>query len=232
MRLKPMHRNLYGKAGFTLLEVLVAILIFGVVMTSLFISFRSLMFEPEGIKQTLSREEIARSALDRMISDLYAIHVSLPPLYRPPETNDPPHPHRLVGQIDFAVRQEFSRLRFSSLAHLPMRNTQREGIAQIVYYIQAEADETYVLRRADHLEPYPLSSELENDPVLCEGIRSLTFRFVDEEGDVYEIWNSDAKEFDHAMPSSIRVRLELEGEETPFVFETQVRLPLQRRMKG
>lgn len=227
-----MQNNANLNQGFTLLEVLVAILIFGIVMTSLFVSFRSLMFEPDGIKQTLSREEIARSALDRMISDLHSIYVALPPLYRPPETNDPPHPHRLVGQVDFAVRQEFSRLRFSSLAHLPMQNTRRQGIAQIVYYVQALEDETYVLRRADHLEPYPPLSELDNDPILCEGVQSLTFQFVDEEGDVHEVWNSDAEEFDRAMPSSIMVRLELKGEENPSIFETQVRLPLQRRVRG
>lgn len=218
--------------GFTLLEILVAILIFGVVMSSLFISFRSLMFEPDGIQQTLSREEMARTALDRMAADLQAVHVPLPPAYRPPEINDPPDPHRLVGTVDFALNRAFGRLRFSSLAHLPMRNTGRRGIAQIVYYVQAAEDDTFVLRRADDLAPYPDPEALNQDPVLCENVYSLSFRFMDETGESRESWNSDAEEFDHASPVAVAIRLELGEAENPDVFETEVLLPVRRAKSG
>jgi general secretion pathway protein J len=222
----------HPEKGFTLLEILVAILIFGVVMSSLFISFRSLMFEPEGIQQTLKQEEMARTALDRMTADLQAVHVPLPPVFRPPEINDPPDPHRLVGTVDFAVNREFGRLRFSSLAHLPMRNSGRRGVAQIVYYVQAIEDDTFVLRRADHLPPYPEPEALNQDPVLCENVHSLSFRFMDETGESQETWNSDDEAFDHATPAAVAIRLELGEAENPDVFETEVLLPVRRGNSG
>jgi general secretion pathway protein J len=175
---------------------------------------------------------MARTALDRMAVDLQAVHVSLPPAYRPPEIDDPPDPHRLVGAVDFALNRAFGRLRFSSLAHLPMRNTGRRGIAQIVYYLQAAEDDTFVLRRADDLAPYPDPEALNQDPVLCENVYSLSFRFMDETGESRESWNSDAEEFDHASPAAVAIRLELGEAENPDVFETEVLLPVRRAKSG
>jgi general secretion pathway protein J len=223
--------NTGGKDGFTLLEILVAILIFAVVMGSLFLSLRSILFEPAGLEQRFNRQEMARNALDRIVSDLQSIYVALPPQYRPPQGGDPPDPYRLEAGTDLIGNQEFSRLRFASFAHLPMRNRPQTGIAQIVYYIQAEENDTRALRRADQLEPYPEPSAVGDDPILCSGIRSLTLRFIDEEGDAFDTWDSEDEQFEYRLPSSISVRIELE--QGPFaIFETQVRLPVQREAKS
>ncbi|MGD8369029.1 MAG: prepilin-type N-terminal cleavage/methylation domain-containing protein [Desulfobacterales bacterium] len=218
--------------GFTLLEILVALLIFGVVMSSLFLSFRSILFDPQGLERRFAGQEMARNALDRIVADLQSISVALPPRYRPPEGNVPPDPQRLEAGTEMIANQEFSRLRFASLAHLPMRNRPERGIAQIVYYVQAEENDTFVLRRSDQLEPYPATAEVADDPILCSGIRSLAFRFISEDGDSFDTWNSETERFGYRLPASVAVRIELAGEGPSPVFETQVRLPVQREISG
>jgi general secretion pathway protein J len=220
--------------GFTLLEILVAILIFAVVMSSLFVSFHSLMFEPAGIQQQFSRVEMGRSALDRIVSDLQAVYAAQPPQYRRPENGSPPDPYRLEAEADRVGNRQFSRLQFASLAHLPMRNRAQKGVARIVYYVQAQGDEDFVLRRADDLEPYPSLADSREDPVLCNHVRSLTFRFFNGEGDGFETWNSEEERFDYQLPASVAVRIELaaETEGRPEVFQTRVSLPVQRQKRG
>ncbi len=232
MKCCPAKTNAVCNKGFTLLEILVALLIFSVVMSSLFLSFRSILFDPEGLTRHFSRQEMTRNALDRIASDLQAIYVSMPPRYRPPEGNNPLDPYRLEAGTDVIGNREFSRLRFASLAHLPMRNRPQKGIAQIVYYVQAADDDTFVLRRADHLEPYPAPDGVDDDPILCSGIRSLTLRFFDKDGEAFDTWNSEEDRSDYRLPSSIAVRIELAEEGPAAVLETQVHLPVQREIKG
>jgi general secretion pathway protein J len=228
MKFYPAKTQAGCNDGFTLLEILVALLIFAVVMSSLFLSFRSILFDPEGLTRHFSSQEMSRNALDRIASDLQTIYVSLPPQYRLPEGNNPPDPYRLEARTDVVGNREFSRLRFASLAHLPMRNRPQKGIAQIVYYVQAEENNTFVLRRADHLAPYPAPAGVVDDPILCSGIRSLTFRFIDADGEAFDTWNSEEDRFGYRLPASIAVRIELAEKGPAAVLETQVHLPVQR----
>jgi general secretion pathway protein J len=214
--------------GFTLLEIVIAIFIFSIIVTTIFGSYNSVFTGTEIMNEGVTSYETARTCLDRMIFDLESIHVSLPPQYSPPDFNGPPDPYRIVGSSDNVQTVSFPKLRFTSTAHVSFGGTTESHIAEIVYYVQATDKGHYLLRRADNLYPYEEFEENANDPVLCENLKSLTFNYYDREGQKYEIWDSDAEDFGYATPAAIGITLELTGGMDSLWFKTMVTLPVYR----
>jgi len=67
--------------------------------------------------------------------------------------------------------------------------------------------------------------------VLCENVKSLTFKYYDHEGTEFDMWNSDDEEFGYATPSAIGIKLELGIGSDSKLFETMVTLPVNRMKK-
>ena len=218
-------------SGFTLLEILIAIFIFAIIVTTIFGSYNSVFTGAEVINQGITSYETARTCLNRMIFDLESIHLSLSPQYSPPDFNGPPDPYQIVGDTDNVQTVSFPRLRFTSTAHVSFGGKPESGIAEIVYYVQATDDGNYLLRRADNLYPYQLFEENANDPVLCENVKSLTFKYYDREGTECDLWDSDAEDFGYATPGAISIKLELTSGTDSLWFKTMVTLPVYRKKK-
>jgi general secretion pathway protein J len=89
----------------------------------------------------------------------------------------------MVGEVTASGDTPFARLRFASLAHLPLGATKQEGIAEIIYYVRSTRDGKYTLRRSDKLILYGPAEEKETDPILCENLKALTFRYYGTEGE-------------------------------------------------
>ncbi len=198
--------------GFTLLEILLAILIFSIVVTTIFGSFNAVFSSAGALHKGTGLYEMGKNCLARMTADLRALHVIRSPLYTKPGFDSPPGPYRVFGDSSYSVDGTFSRMRFASFAHLPFGENREEGIAEIIYYVAINRDGDAVLRRADNLFPYERfkDNRLEergSDPILCEGVKSLTFTYYDEEGTEYEFWNSESEEFDYATPRAVKITL-------------------------
>lgn len=228
----PWTRKSAGRAhqvnGFTLIEILTAILILSIVVSMVLGSFDGLFSDADHLNAGSDLFEMGNTALNRIVSDLSGLHVMPYPRYKPPDIDDEPELYRLVGEVRSAGGQSFSWLRFASLSHLPLNQTGREGIAQIVYYVQETEDAGYVLKRADALYPYPEFEESDDDPVVCEQLRDFRISFIDEEGDMFEEWSSENDDTEYATPRAVGIRLAVGEAEAPFVFRTQVTLPVYR----
>jgi general secretion pathway protein J len=214
--------------GFTLLEIMVAIFIFAVVMTTIFGSFRAVLSSVDAVGGDVRLFASARICLDRMTRDLTGLHISDYPRYRKPEFNDDADPYRIEGDETDDAGSRFGRLRFASQSHLPIDRSGREGICRIVYYAQENDDETIVLRRADHLYPFPEFEENRNDPILCENLLGLEFTFFDDENEETDRWDSESADFEYATPRSIAIRLTIGQPERPKTFTTRVPLHVHR----
>jgi len=214
--------------GFTLLEILITLLIFSILASTLFVSFNTLLSSAGAIDTDASDYEMGKNCLDRMLLDLTAIHVSRPPEYRVPDIDDPPDPFRILGDFSQAGESTFGRLRFAALSHLPLDRRPDGGIAQIVYYVQEAEDQTYELRRQDMLEPYPEVEERASDPILCRKVRSLSFTYYTAEGEEFESWDSESKEYDRSTPVAVKILLSFGQDSNPLTFGTMVQLPVNR----
>jgi len=218
--------------GFTLLEILLSFLILGIVMTTIMASFNAVFSTTDTLKNSSQYFEMAKNCLNRMTRDFEALYVQQSPLYKPPDFDDPPDPYRIVGSTADVGGTSFATIRFTSSAHIPLDKNKRDGIAEIIYYVQAKNDGQLVLKRADHLYPYPPFEEKGGDPVLCIYLKSLVLKYIDAEDSESDEWDSDSDEYGYATPAAVRIQLEVGNETTSYDFETTIRLAVHRQKIG
>jgi len=217
------------QAAFTLMEILIAVVILAIVMTTIMASFDSVFSTTQQLDSSFQTYEMAKNCLERMRLDLEAIYINQPPLYKPPAADASPDLYRLVGSESDAGGTGFAVLRFSSRAHVPSERNTRRGIAEIVYYVSMKSDGQAVLKRSDRLYPYPPFEARGADPVLCRQVKSLAFKFYDQQGEEFEQWDSESRQFGYATPTAVGIVLEVGGSGQFETFETMVRLPIRRR---
>lgn len=215
--------------GFTLMEILLAFLILGIVMTTILASFNAVFSTTDSLENSARYYDMAKNCLNRMALDLGALYVAQPPIYKAPNFDDPPDPYRMVGATSDIGGTSFANIRFTSNAHIPFNKSIKSGVAEIVYYVQGDSDGQRVLRRRDHLYPYPEFEENNGDPILSDHVKSLAFKYFDDEGAEFEEWNSDSDEYGHATPTAIGIQLEIGNESLSYTFETTVRLAVRRK---
>jgi len=209
--------------GFTLIEILIAVLILGIVLSTVYASYTGTF---RLIRETHYDTEVygmARSALDRMARDLQSAA-----LWRGAFTFVT-KPHTLGDR-------EFVRLTFRSAAHVAFSDKDAtDGIALIEYGVEEGTDkEGYVLTRSDSLYRDPVKEQ--SPPggfLLCDRVETLTYTFFDETGKEYKEWNSDGDVpvQKKRVPAAVLIRLSFVNEanrERPYLFMTRIRLPFNR----
>jgi general secretion pathway protein J len=218
-----------GSRGFTILEILTAIFILAIVVSLVLGAFDGIFSNAERVNAGSDLNEMGGGALDRMVKDLKAIHVMLYPRYKPPQLlDDDPDIYRVEGKTTDVGGHTFAWLRFTSMAHLPLNHVADEGVAEIVYYVQETPENDYIIRRADHLYPYPEFEERETDPELSEQVREFTLTYFDAEGKEYEEWDSESDDMEYGTPRAIKIKLALGDESAPDIFTTEIVLPVYR----
>ena len=224
--------------GFTLLEILLVIFIFGIVMTTILGSFNAIFGNVSHLEKKASQYDGVKTCLDRISEDLRGLYITPLDLYStasPDRTDEKKDIHRFWAETVSIGGGSFCRMRFSTTAHLPFENSRQKGVAQIIYDVRQQ-DETVMLNRSDSLFPYPAMDEstsgknIEN-PVLSPDIRSFTATFYDAEGNGFDHWDSDSDEFGFATPKAVKIQLELGDEEEVLNAGTMVMLPAFRSKK-
>lgn len=236
---KRTRPDLNPDAGFTLLEVLIAIFIFGVVAATIYGSFNAVASKNHAITQGMDVYQTAQIALNRMSMDLKTLYIDMPPIFKIPDYNDPPDPYRFVGKMEFVGTKSFPRLRFASVSHLPMGSDRQNGIAEIVYYIEDRGEggePDYVLKRADHIYPYDQKEKARfedapSDPILCESVSEFKLTYYDQDGETHEQWDSDDDFYKYATPKAVDIVLKLKRQSETYTFHTRVSLPIYREEK-
>ena len=237
--INPISRNVITYKyiqGFTLLEILLAITIFAVLSTMVYGSLNAVLSRNEVIRDGIAVFEMAKNTLNRISMDLTGTFVEQYPEYEVPGINDPPDPYRFTAEEEFVGATDFSRLRFTSTAHLPISSDTVSGLGQIKYYVQRTDDretDTYILRRSDIAFPYDIDQnrhhETDNDPVLCEKIESFTLTYVDENGEIHRTWDSDSESYRFATPRAVIVELVVAENDRSYEFSTRIDIPVYRK---
>jgi general secretion pathway protein J len=209
--------------GFTLIEILIAVLILGVVLSTVYASYTGTFRIIRDTETDAELYGMARTVLDRMTRDLEAAA-------------------SWKGAFTFLARpytlgdREFTRLTFRSGAHVAFGEKETPaGIAVIGYEVEEGSEkEGYTLVRSDSLRRDPAKEETAAGGFLmCDRIETLTYLFYDTAGKGYETWNSggDAEAQKKRAPAMVEIRLGLVNEkdrEHPYPFMTRVRLPLNQ----
>lgn len=223
--------NSEHQKGFTLLEILLAMFIFAVVLSTLYTAYTGTF---RNIDETESQADVyrmARVALERMVEDLESAYLS----YRasnPKSEEDTLQPTEFVGETTEIDDRDADTLRFLSRAHLVFYEEDKEaGIARIVYEVRQseEEEESFVLYRSDTPGFEEGPEEGTGGLILCEGIHALDFTYYDDEGRAHDSWDSTREEFKGRLPMMVTILLEFVNKtnpESPLKFTTGVALPM------
>lgn len=223
---------IHNRHGFTLVEILAAIFIFSLLITTLFGSFRVLTTSSSALGEGTLQFEMVQGCLARIVTDIESIFVSHPPSYKQPETGEAPDPYRVEGDASYAGGNSFARLRFTSLSHVPTGRTQQlYGVAEIVYYVTRLDTGEFVLRRSDRLYPYGEFEEKDTDPVVCRNVQGFDVTYYDGEGKDTENWDSESSEFNFSTPRAMGILLKIGDEDAPDLFATRVYISTYREKK-
>ncbi|MBI9092436.1 MAG: type II secretion system protein [Desulfobacterium sp.] len=214
--------------GFTLIEILIAVLIFGGLMTTLFTSFQSFIFSSTAVNQGLIQDERIRTLLGHLERDLGTLYITRPPRYKKPESISDPDPFSFQGTQESIDGTLVSRLGFASLSHLSLGKKEIPGVARIVYYARSNDDNKIDLCRADTLRPYDAPKERSCDPVLVRNISGFDLTYVDGEGDEHSDWDSESDTVKYTVPVSVKFKITLNTDDAPRIVETQIALPVSR----
>ena len=229
-QMKPKNLvNLINQRGFTLMEILIAIFIFAVVLTTIFTSYTGTF---RIIAETESQADIyamARIVLARIQEDLESIHFKEVKTSEPEESS--PRPAMFLGEDNEIKGRDADSLSFLSRAHLIFNeNDENPGIARIRYYVgEKEEGDALVLYRSDTPELEELPEEGTEGLILCDSLFSVNITYYDAEDEPHEDWDSSGGEFKNQLPKMVSILLEFvndESHERPHKFMTSVALPM------
>jgi general secretion pathway protein J len=210
-------------AGFTLLEILLAIFILAIVMSTVYTSYTGTLRIVEDTRYSDYIYGMARNTMKRMIADMESISPYKGAFRFLSEEND-------MGDKDF------TDLTFLTSAHLDFFEGNSSRTALVSYYVEEGKDkEGYLLKRSDIL--YRGGKEVETEDlkgagfVLCDSLKSVKYTFYDSGGEEYEDWDtaSPIKPGSEGAPRLISVELEFmnpKDAENPFHFTTRVFVPM------
>jgi general secretion pathway protein J len=222
MTVQQIKKNIDVK-GFTLVEIMIALLILGIVLSTVYAAYSSTMKNVRDIEYQNNLYKMARTAMDRMIKDLSSLQLS-------------------AGVFDLRAERktlsnrEFYSLSFFSAAHLAFGENESEGRpAAISYYVQEdEGGGGFSLWRTDLpvAKPSP-EKNVSGGFVVCSSVDSLKLRFYDSAGRELDFWDSSSYSSDQKgkAPAAVKIELalvNLNDKEKPYRFMTKVFLPVKK----
>jgi len=215
--------------GFTLIEILIAVLILGFLMTTLFTSFQSFIFSSTAVSKEIETQEQKIALLRLLERDLDSLHITLPPRYQKPESPTSKDPFGFQGIEESVSGILVSRLGFASLNHLSLEKDDIPGVARITYYAKPNKENGMDLCRSDRLRPFDEPEESSCDPVLVRNISGFEVVYVDYEENELTTWDSDSTTFKYRIPVSVKFKISTNN--GAGILETEIALlPFSRKI--
>ena len=203
-------KGFLSQAGFTLLEILIAIFIFSVIMTTVYTSYTGALSNINATEETTDNYHKARVTFERIIEDLESAFI-------PRDSTDPisgESVFKLPGFIGEDIElngRDRDSIRFSSEAHISFESYEGPVRAAIAYYVEeSNKDESLILLRSD-ISEFSKQSEGEQGYILCDNLHSINFTYKDSSGEEYDYWDSTNKTFNKGrMPAMVSITLEFQ----------------------
>lgn len=203
-----------GYAGFTLVEVLVAILIVSIVLSTIYASYSGTFKITKSSEYAEKVYEMMRITSDRMIQDIESLT---------PQKNS----YELYLSASEAAN-ESGQLEFISSAGLSYTDGRSTANARIRYYLTKESEgEGYSLWRSDSASINTFKEgSAPKGFLLCNRLKSIRYTMFDQSGMQYDTWSSASSS--GKVPYSVLVRFEILNENPknePYRFMTRIAIP-------
>ncbi|MGB7067277.1 MAG: type II secretion system protein GspJ, partial [Syntrophobacteria bacterium] len=215
------------RSGFTLLEILIAIAILALVVSSLYGAYSGTMETTEMVESARDVDQTARLALMQMVDDFSSLY------YKKAEGENENSPFRFQGGKE-AEGEGGTVVEFASTSHLGFDGSfPNLRINRVSYVLEKQADDQKYYRLVRMELPFAdLSGEREETAVeLADTVESLTLTYLNEDGETLSQWDSKAEETAGILPRLVHIRLQLAGEKSR-VFATTVAIQSQEEEGG
>ncbi len=230
-RLSSLDNRRVNAAGFTLLEILVAVFILAIVLSTIFAMFTDTI---ENINDTETQADIyqmARIAMDRIQEDLECSLIVKTDDEPEEEDAEESSPGFFSGEDETIDDRDADSVSFLSTNHISLDDEDKDsGLSRIAFYVKKHDEENgLILYRSDTPEREQVIEEKTGGFILCHGLHSVNLIYYNSEGDEYESWDSSSGEYKDKLPSRICIQLFFLDEsnpENPYKFETGIALPM------
>ena len=209
--------ELCSSSGFTLLEILIAIAILALVVSSLYGAYSGTMETTEMVESARDVDQAARLALMQMVDDFSSLY------YKEAEGEDEDSPFRFQGGMD-GESEGGTVVEFASTAHLGFDGSfPNLRINRVSYVLEKQADNERYYRLVRMELPFvDLPGEREETAIeLADTVESLTVTYLNKDGETMSQWDSKAQDTEGILPRLVHIRLQLAGEKSR-VFSTTV----------
>lgn len=216
-------------SGFTLVEVLLAIVLLGIITTTLFVSYKSLFTARAQIDNKVNILSQSKTVINRVVDDLTGFYCELRPLYKEVEEFNFKSKYFFVAESQYSGEKTSSKLNFTSYSHLGFGGDDIKSPAEIFYFLKDN-----ILYRGDFIYPYPetIDEKEEKSYPICKNVNEFKLVFYDEEGDEYQSWDSDDVVYGFSTPCRVYIKIETLIESEKEVYETEIKLPVFREKKS
>lgn len=214
--------------GFTLVEALVAIAVFGIVATIVFGGFSQTMRNRAFVEAQSDRSHVIRVAMERMVREISSAFVSI-------HVN--PNPQLITMRTAFHGRREGhgARLDFTSFSHRRLyRDAHESDQNEVGYFLTEVRDEeghrhTALVRREQN--------RIDDDPerggtasVLVEEVNEFELTYLDPLSlEWRDTWDASSGQEQNRLPSQVRIRLVVPQAQNPRreeVYTTRAMVPI------
>ena len=225
--------NPRGRQGFTLLEILLAMFIFSIVLSTLYAAYTGTFRNVDETESQADIYRMARIALERIAEDLESAYIPPWAVVTESEGTTPQSP-AFVGQTAQISDRRADTLMFISRAHLVFDEEEVDTtVARISYDVRqsAEDEQVFVLYRSDIPGFDEQPEERGGGLILCDGLHAVGFTYYDAEGRVHDGWNSSNEEFKDRLPVMVSIVLEFVDKRSPgapLKFVSGVVLPMAK----
>ena len=213
-------RSSYGRnAGFTLFEILIAIAILALVVSSLYGAYSGTIETTEKVESLRDIDQTARLALMQMADDFKSLY------YRKAESNEEDSPFGFSSGME-AEGEEETVVEFASTSHLGFDLDFPSLRVNRVRYVMAKQSDNERHHKLVRIEiPFAdLPGEREEISVeLADSVESLTLTYQNEDGQSFSQWDTKAEENAGQPPRLVNIKLQMAGD-TSRIFTATVAL--------
>lgn len=202
-----------GRRGMTLIEVMVAVTILGMVATIVFSGFSQTMRNKRRVEEQADRAHVIRVAMERMVQELSMAYVSV---------HRPLNPAQQVMNTCFIGGHSGrgDRLDFTSFSHRRLYRDAHESDENEISYFVTEHPEDHsrlVLARREQ-------NRVDDDPqtggtvqILVEDVVSFEAEYLDPQTGLWtESWDTtDISHQPNRLPTQVKLMLTVKDEQAP-----------------
>lgn len=216
--------------GFTLMEVLLAVVILAIIMVPIYSAYTTTFRNVNETEAAVETYQMARIALDRIVEDLESIPQPISSSqgqFSQQSDSEEDSEAQFEGVDDEMNGKSADSMSFVSNSHLRFGANDLPGEkATIQYYTQtAEDGEGLVLYRSDTMDLEEPVDDGDGGFPICNHLQSVEFGYLNNDGEDVDEWDYD---IDTGLPKIVSITLEFINRLNPTVpitVSTKVAIP-------